>query len=115
MGLYTPEELTHGERTEVTIQQPQQQTQPQPEPEQEIQDAEFEQTEYITQAQLKKLATVLTNLGVTDRTEKLNMVNAWLENNGHNHIQSSKELTKEQATAVIDALQSELEAANATD
>jgi len=111
---YTPDEINAGASEDLPkgdvvdaeySQQPQQsQAQPQPQGD-----------GMITQAQLKKLATVLTNLGVTDRTEKLNMVNAWLENNGHDHISSSKELTKEQATAVIDALQSELEAANAAD
>lgn len=62
---------------EVTVQQPQEQQQyTQSESESEIQDTEFEQTEYITQAQLKELATILTNLGVTNRSEKLNTVNA---------------------------------------
>jgi len=115
---YTPDEinagasedLPKGEVVDAEYSQPKaQQSHPNP------QQPDPQDNGFITQAQLKKLATVLTNLGVTDRTEKLGMVNNWLANQGMNEIQTSKELTKDQATSLIDALQSELEGANATD
>ena len=56
-------------------------------------------------SQLKKLATVMTNLGIEDRETKLNQVNTWLENKGFAQVSSSKELTRDQAMQLIDELE----------
>lgn len=56
-------------------------------------------------SQLKKLATVMTNLGIEDRESKLSQVNTWLENKGFAQVSSSKELTRDQAMQLIDELE----------
>ncbi len=56
-------------------------------------------------SQLKKLATVMTNLGIGDREAKLSLVNTWLENKRFSRVSSSKELTKDQAMQLIDELE----------
>ena len=126
MGLYTPEELTHGERTEIAVQQVQNAenskeahgAHSQPHTEQQAaspaqhsgQQAKSQNTgaqdpNLASMSQLKKLATVMTNLGIGDREAKLNLVNTWLENKGFAQVSSSKELTRDQAMQLIDELE----------
>lgn len=61
--------------------------------------------EPITPAQIKKLNTVMGNLGHRDRTAKMQVVNTWLESKGLNHVESSKELSKWAAAEFIDYLE----------
>ena len=105
MGLYTPEELTHGERTEVTVQS-QQNQQPEPPQEEPIEDAELTEPDpaLATMPQLKKLATVMGQHGLENREQKLAQVNTWLANRGLSPVETSKELTKEQCMRLIDEL-----------
>lgn len=127
MGLYTPEELTHGERTEITVQQVQNaengkeahSAHSQPHTEQQAQHSGQHSEQQpksqntgahdpilASMSQLTKLATVMTNLGIEDREAKLNQVNTWLENKGFAQVSSSKELTRDQAMQLIDDLES---------
>ncbi len=61
--------------------------------------------EAITAAQLTKLNTVLTNQGITDRAAKLAIVNEWLDKRSLPQIESAKGLTKQQASTIIDHLE----------
>lgn len=61
----------------------------------------------ITPAQIKKLNTVMGNLGHRDRTVKMQVVNTWLESMGLNHVESSKELSKWAAAEFIDYLENQ--------
>ena len=67
--------------------------------------------EMITDAQVKKLNTILGNLGNKDNSGKKQVINNWLETvKKKQPVTSSKELTKADASELIDAL--EQEAAN---
>ena len=67
--------------------------------------------EMITDAQVKKLNAVLGNIGSKDSAGKKQVINNWLEMvKGKPPVTSSKELTKTDASELIDAL--EKEAAN---
>ena len=59
----------------------------------------------ITEAQLKKLATVLSKQGVESREHRLAIVNSLLGEKDIPPIKSSKELTREHASLVIDGLE----------
>ncbi len=61
----------------------------------------------VTPAQLKKLNTVMTNQGVTDREHKLAIINGWLKKRSMAEITTGKDLTKDQASILIDHLESE--------
>ncbi len=54
-----------------------------------------------SQAQLKKLAVVLGNLGHTDKQSKLQLVNRWLQERGQKQVSSSSGLTEQQAMDLI--------------
>lgn len=62
----------------------------------------------VSNDQLKALNTVMGELGITDRDQKIHTVNNWLKSSGHAEISSSKELTKTQASKLIELLKAEL-------
>ena len=106
MGLYTPEELTHGEKTEFTVQQPASVSEPEP-PQEPVQEAEYAEP-LITAAQLKKMATALGKLGFENKESKREAVNHWLHENDYESIESSKELTRQQAIQFISVLEQDI-------
>jgi hypothetical protein len=59
----------------------------------------------ITDAQIKKLATTLTKQGVEDREHRLAIVNSLLGEKDMAPVRSAKELTRAQASLVIDGLE----------
>ena len=63
--------------------------------------------EPITNSQLVKLNTIMTNQGVTDREHKLSIINGWLEKRSMSTISTGKELTKDQASILIDHLETD--------
>ena len=63
--------------------------------------------ELITNPQLVKLNTIMTNQGVTDREHKLAIINGWLEKRSMATISTGKELTKDQASILIDHLETD--------
>ncbi len=85
---------------------------PQPEPDvptdadADVIDGEVVETDpdAITPAQLKKLHASFNDQGITDRAERLEYVNATLGRHD-NPVGSSKELTKDEASKVIDMLE----------
>jgi hypothetical protein len=60
----------------------------------------------ITDAQVKKLNACLREKSFVERAQKLDYVNKWLKEKGYKGVESSKDLTKEQASALIDELTS---------
>lgn len=62
----------------------------------------------ITRAQLTKLHACLTDLGIKDRDEGLTLISAY----ALREIESSKDLTKDEASRVIDRLQADVDAKN---
>ena len=110
MGLYTPDELTDGSRAELHVETPQKATHA-PKKDDDIQDAEYQPApdgpEPITNAQLIKLNSIMTNQGVTDRDHKLAIINGWLEKRSMATISTGKELTKDQASILIDHLETD--------
>lgn len=67
--------------------------------------ADVDQPEAITAAQVKKIATVMTKLGITDRDSALLYVNDVLPDG--RAVESRNDLTKDEATTVIEALEAE--------
>ncbi|MFB4275811.1 recombinase RecT [Nonomuraea sp. MTCD27] len=61
----------------------------------------------ISDAQLKKMGTALREAGLTDRDSALAFVNAVLERDTDNPVTSRNELTLDEASRVIDALDQE--------
>lgn len=61
----------------------------------------------ITDAQVKKLNAALREQGFTERNQKIDLVNKWLADRGEEGVKSSKDLTKEQASALISELAGE--------
>ncbi len=59
----------------------------------------------ITDDQRKKLMASFNDLGIVDRNTRLNWVQTYLHNPG---IKSVKDLSKDQASRVIDALETAL-------
>ena len=86
---------THGKESKS---KPKQDPKPEPKPE----------TPMVSNDQLKALNTVMGELGITDRDQKIHTVNNWLKSSGHAEISSSKELTKTQASKLIELLKAEL-------
>jgi hypothetical protein len=60
----------------------------------------------VTTAQLTKINTVLTKQGVNDREHKLARVNSLLGEKSASPVKSSKELTRDQASMIIEELES---------
>lgn len=88
-----PEELSHMPYTEEEIVQ-----------ETIISEPETEYKRMITEQQRKKLRALLNELGIKDRERILELVSNIVGRN----VESSSELTLEEASAVIDALQKKL-------
>ncbi len=65
-------------------------------------------TQLITQKQMNLLKQQLQLL-TTDSDEMKQICNAWLSNNGYGQINSTKELTKNTATKLIDAIKQQVE------
>jgi hypothetical protein len=64
--------------------------------------------------QLQKLSILLEQKrGIKGRDERIESVNAWLEDKGFGSVQSGKELTKDQASLLIDELEQEEEVEHA--
>lgn len=66
--------------------------------------------EKITPAQLKKMAALLTKLNYKERDARMALINSWLEANDKPAVESSKDLTKKEASNIIDALEKESKA-----
>ena len=96
MGLYTPEELTHGETIEVKAEPTNEPARKEP------------KEQMATKAQLTKINALLNQQSFS-REEKLDLVNNWLEDRGELGVKSSKELTKQQASELIDAIENGME------
>lgn len=61
----------------------------------------------ITSAQLTKLNTMFTIQKITDRDEKLHIINTWLQERSLPTISTGKELTKDQASQLIEHLETQ--------
>jgi hypothetical protein len=87
------------------MSRPKKDTDPDPDPVQDPPEAEPEaptdEPEPITPAQLKKLHTLLTKQGITDRADGLAFYQTILDR----EVESSKDLTKAEANRIIDALE----------
>lgn len=82
-------------------------TQPTPEPAEDVQDAEVVMDEpTITDAQMKALHASFNDAGITDREVRLD----YCRNLIGREVESSKDLTKAEASRVIDALKSDSDA-----
>jgi hypothetical protein len=62
-----------------------------------------------TQAQVRKINALCGELGITDRHERLEKINMWLDQRGKPRVESTKELQKEDASGLIELLQSHVE------
>jgi hypothetical protein len=62
-----------------------------------------------TQSQVKKINALCGELGISDRKERLEKINIWLQQRGRPQVQSTKELEKEDASGLIELLQSHVE------
>lgn len=98
MGLYTPDELTNGEMVNVT-------------PQAQSEDTSKEENEvtYANNNQLRALATILGKLGFESNDQKRQAINFWLKSRGEEEVNSSRKLTKTQASEAIDVFKEELE------
>jgi len=98
MGLYTPDELSSGDVVDVAPQSAPAANEKPSKP----------KTDTITQAQIKALQTVMGELGLESRENKKSVVNNWLKEQGQPEVETIKELTKTQASDLIELLKSEL-------
>ena len=105
MGLYTPDELSGGDVVDVS-----QASAPAAK-----QEPEKPKVDMVTASQLKALNTIMGELGITDRGHKMETVNLWLQNQGIPEVSSSKELTKAQASELIELMKAELAEDEPTD
>jgi len=62
-----------------------------------------------TQEQQQALASYIHSLGFTDKQGKIDWVNAWLEPRGYELVNSSKELTKDTISQMIEQAKKEVE------
>lgn len=99
MGLYTPDELTSGDVIDVVPQNAPAANEKPSKP----------KTDMVTQSQIKALQTVMGELGLEDRDAKKSAVNNWLTTQGHQEVSTIKELTKKQASELIELMKDELE------
>lgn len=78
---------------------------PQPEPETaldaDVVDAEVVDPNAVTEAQIKKMAVCFREQGITERTDRLEYIAATVGR----EVESSKQLTKDEASQVIDMLE----------
>jgi hypothetical protein len=58
-----------------------------------------------TPKQLRQMHTILTGMGVTDRAQRLELVNEWLDGQGRGRVATSKDLAEYEAAMLIDWLQ----------
>lgn len=59
-----------------------------------------------TQSQVRKINALCGELGIADRNERLEKINMWLQQRGKPRVESTKELGKEDASGLIELLQS---------
>jgi hypothetical protein len=74
---------------------------PEPEPQ--------KQGKPATQAQVRKINALCGELGITERDDRLKKINLWLQQRSKPMVNSTKELGKEDASGLIELLQSHVE------
>lgn len=94
---YTPDEISKDQTSESL-------------PKEEVQDAQYQEVgddtqDRPTKDQFAKMGALANEL-FEDKQERLDSLNAWLTNQGHEQVTSASQLTKEQATGFIQELES---------
>ena len=95
---YTPDEINAGKSEDL--------------PKDEVLEGEYQEAapkpgpsvKTITKTQAKEISDKLDGIGVTEKTDKLNHVNQWLETKEQPQVKGVMELTRDQAMQLLDEL-----------